>query len=497
MKRMKKSISLLPIILITFFFFSGVSAYTEEPSAAGEEETQTPAPEEQSPAFLDSLSSHISLNAAATVDTNRLYDEVGPSFYFTSPMFTFLWDFALINDGKYTPAEDYILGHYLYLNNGLARFDLPPFSLKTGRFVHGDVIESPYSLFISSEENPALQLEYSLDFDLFFFINRWVQLNVRSELGFPDRGMNFKTYGVRLGDFIFGFQDSVVYLNRNFDAEYFLNPLPQYIVQLVTASPGKPWQEEGNINSLMGFFLEFNPAPWGFFIQILFDDFNLSGLVPDKELKHPHRMAWSLGATLDLDEIGRFGFYHAGATKYTFGSTYSAPDGSDIYPYEYTYLPAAQYQKQGDLLTIDYTDNYIGYKYGENNLAFTLGYGNDTWGNEVLGLDFSAHLEYVVSGSKSPVNPWHEYTHYSQDEGGGTKLFNEPVLEHTLRLGSSAALTWRNFTFHGGLIFGGVFNRLTLVPAADGGLPLFKPQWGSNHLLFNFTLGVSFKIPIL
>ena len=102
-------------------------------------------------------------------------------------------------------------------------------------------------------------------------------------------------------------------------------------------------------------------------------------------------------------------------------STPSKHKGST--PYQYTYYPEVEYLlEDGTPMTLEYGDNYIGYKYGENNLAFLVDYANT-----FSGVEFTAGLEYVISGSKSPANPWFEYDDV-EDTSKEALLLDDPML---------------------------------------------------------------------
>ena len=81
-----------------------------------------------------------------------------------------------------------------------------------------------------------------------------------------------------------------------------------------------------------------------------------------------------------------------------------------------------------------------------------------------LGAEVTSALEYVLSGSKSPANPWH-----GEADPNETRMFDEPVLEHTVAAEAAAVWPWRKWRFSTRLKLGAVFNRLELGPAADGG----------------------------
>lgn len=244
-----------------------------------------------------------------------------------------------------------------------------------------------------------------------------------------------------------GLQDSAVYTDRAFDEEYFFSPIPHILTQM-SRYAGKPWSEDSNDNSLTGLFFDWRKPLFYIYAQWLIDDLSADFLIPEflrdefgGERRIPQKWAWSLGGYYDF-AFGRLGFYHAGATKYTFEATHN-----DLsFPYEYTYYPSAEYElKDGTPMTLEYVENYIGYNYGENNIAFLVEYANT-----FAGVQFGANLEYVISGSKSPANPWHEDT----EAGDYTLLLDDAVLEHTLSARVRASWSWRKWTFYSKLRLG-------------------------------------------
>ena len=433
----------------------------------------------------------------------RLYDNLYTSLSYQYDFFYTFVDFSLRNDNRYSPAERYFLGHYFYLNQGGTVFNFERTGLKLGRFFQHDIVASPYSLMISAQDQnrefwrpglPAMQADFTFQTGAFTFESRWFQLNWNSQNNYPDRGANYKVYALNFGDMRFGFQDSVVYVGRVFDPEYFFSPIPTVGHQLVRDS-GKPWSEDSDDNSIISWFYDWSTPDSYLYAQWLLDDINLDFIIPAfmrdtwgyKQI--PQKTAWSLGGYYDFN-FGRLGFYHAGATKYTFAAT-----NNDLsLPYQYTYYPDVTYTTSsyhptpGVEMAIDPMENYIGYKYGENNLAFLLDYGN-TFGP----VDFGASLEYVISGSKSPANPWHDYT---SDEAAGsdTRLLDDAVLEHTVSAHVRALWSWRKLTLYSQLRIGGVFNQLTLDTAGDDPNPaIYRPQTGSHKLIYQIKLGATYR----
>lgn len=224
--------------------------------------------------------------------------------------FSLFVDWSMINDELYDPSEVHMLGRYLYINDAHLEFESERFSVKTGRSTQEDVIDSPYSLFVNSEPIPAVQIEVKYKGDYFFYTNRWVNLNHNSEntyfgfgpddnpfpgeLGYEslypnginwvDRGAHFHVYGLNLGDWRFGLQESAVTCGDSFSPDFFFSPMIMYFTQLVIDDGAKPWQEFANSKHFLGFFLDRTTDEGYFTSQILIDDIN-GDILPGVERK--------------------------------------------------------------------------------------------------------------------------------------------------------------------------------------------------------------------
>jgi hypothetical protein len=428
-----------------------------------------------------SFTGELTLRPDRIDETVGVYDRLNTVFRFDYRYLRLLADLSLVNDERYEPSESYMLGRNFAVDNGGLALDFGFLSLSAGRFVHRDFLDTPYSLFVSSERLPALLADITLRARRFTYESRWIRLNTRSA-NYPDRGANYKVFALELGDWRFGLQDAAVYYGRVFDEEYFLSPIPNILTQMVTKRDDTPWKEDANDNSIMGLFVEWNrPRSW-LYAQWLVDDISLDFLIPwflrDKwgHRRVASKLAWSIGGRWELP-FGTLGFYHAGATKYTFEATY------DSDPYGYTYYPAVEYDLGGSMVPLDYRDNYLGYKYGENNLAFRA----ELTKLALLGADCSTALEYVLSGSKSPANPWH-----GEPDPNRTRMFDEAVLEQTVLAEAAAAWAWRSWSFYTRLKLGVAFNRLELAPAPDLGPQILQPHAGENAALYAWTVGVTY-----
>ncbi|MDP3179079.1 MAG: hypothetical protein Q8M76_14325, partial [Spirochaetaceae bacterium] len=211
--------------------------------------------------------------------------------------------------------------------------------------------------------------------------------------------------------------------------------------------------------------------------QFLIDDINMNRFYDPAAFQNPDKIAWTLGAALDT-EFGRFRLDHAGATKYCFEPYGALASGNA--EYGYTFYPDTVFSLGGVSEPIRPEDNYVGYLYGENNVAFRAG-----WSRGFGALAVDAAAEFTLSGAKSPANPWHEYTDWAQG-GEGTKFLDDPVLEKRILFSGRAEWKLDALSLFAEGSAGYVWNKLALteVPAAvvdaadprGNGIPLFAPS---------------------
>lgn len=456
-------------------------------------------------------------------EQNSLYDTTQLKLEYRTSLFDLVIDGTMSNDERYDGADEqeYLYGRYLFMNAGYTDLRLGPFTLRAGRSAHTDEVENPYSVFISSEELPALMADVRYEGGLFFYETRWISLNDDSSQYYTgyapidnptpsepthwaDRGMNYKVYGINAGDWRFGFQDSIVYLDRVFDPEYFFNPAPMYFIQIISNAPGRPWGEFGDSKSLMGFFVERERNDDYGAAQVLIDDLNGS-FIPGVDVGNLTKMAWSIGGRKDYS-FGTIGFYHAGSTKYTYQGTYAEDKAGDFddppedsvdvyynyYPYEYTYYPVSTYllDDEETRMPLHYTENYIGYKYGENNIAFMLDYENGFRGTGIGDFDLYSSLEWILNGAKAPNNPWHE-GHNTDVSDKAVELLDgtvEHVLVNTTRISKPVG----GFTLNLDLVLGYRFNAMKLEQSVENEAYIFYPQAGENEPIVELRIGGSY-----
>lgn len=472
--------------------------------------------------FAYSESVSINLDSSVKTSTANYYlegglsDSLGGAINAEGDFYNIDVNLSLINDGKYPTHSSFQLGHYFYTTESVAEIFFGDLSFSAGRGVHTDVVDTPYSIYVNPEALPSVYAEAVYSGDLFSYQSRWVRLNERSAQLYNgnidsnpdtpdyirDRGMTFKTYALDLGNLRIGLEDVSLYLDRSFDSESFLSPFPMYFLEMLNTSGGRPWSEISNTNSLMGFFSEYEKSDLYLQGQILVDDINASILAPAlgwaipslNNITNLSKVAWSLGGHYDTP-FGRIGLYHGGALKYTFEATYTNSTSYSSLPYEYTYYPITEYNSGGGYSPMDYTENYIGYKYGENNISFLIDYQNQFFTNNPYSFDLYTSLEWILNGSKSPSNPWHEYTSWTEIDVP-YELLSDDVIEHTLKLQTTISKPYRNwlFTVDGGI--GYVWNRLELVELVSNEPKIYVPISGNNHLLASLSISASYLFKI-
>jgi len=417
------------------------------------------------------------LNLELKMDNEKIKDKIEVELEHKKENFEFKLKLPFYNDGRYKFNEDkFYAGHYFIMEEAYTKIKINEYlELKGGRFIQKDEVDSPYSLYFSSEENSALSYEMKYEDELFFYKSRWLGLNKNSSFDFVDRGANYKVYGIKFGKYRVGYQDIVVYTDQYFNIEYFLNPLPAYFVQEGNHSMDAPWNQGTNENSIMGFFVDRSTIKDYYYIQILIDDFNMNRFFDRDNYQNPDKIAWSLGYRGDYKK-GELGIYTAGSTKYTFEPMGNKGTNTN---YGYTYYPDIEYGKN----EINLSENYIGYKYGENNLSFLVDYKKDNIYNSI---------EFVLNGSKSPANPWHEYLTW--DEGGqGARFLDDDKLEKELKWNIGI----KKGDWNCNLILGRIWNKLRLEEAGieeENNIEIYRPSSENENV---FEMKVSKKINVI
>lgn len=404
-----------------------------------------------------------------------------------SDTFEFKASMVAKNDGLFSDpfSESYYAGFYFDFKEGLISLRNGNFSVTLGRTHLGDVVQSPYSLFVSSVGIPRNTVDISYDNGRFIYITRWMQL-CELKFGTDERerlkSSNYKVYALRISNLRFGYEDVTVYVGQRFNFEYFANPIPSFFIQYVNDA-GRPYPEGvGETNYISGFFLDYTDIDKYYYAQVLVDDINMNRFIHPESYQNPDKIAWSLGL-VQKTSIGTFGFYHAGATKYTFQP--SAESGNQMF-YGYTYYPYFVYTKDGKNVVLPFELLYAGYKYGENNLAFMVSYAPSF----ITG--FNANFEFVILGERSPVNAWNDRTTYIP----GTHLLDDEVKEYRAIGNVSFVRNISNeLAVSAYLSTGFIWNASTVVEVNSDNVrkPLLRPQKGNNKPLFSANVVISFR----
>ena len=248
----------------------------------------------------------------------------------------------------------------------------------------------------------------------------------------------------------------------------------------------------------MGLFGQYKADPYYAFARILINDLNLNFLFGNSgsvSASNVNKLAWSLGGRMKTD-AGTFGFFHAGATDYTYAASYPDPVNFNVSPFEYTYYPVVSLN--GSTM-IDIQDNYIGFQYGENALAFLGTFDTVLFSNSPYSFALSSGLELVLNGSKSPDKPLQGYADYP-DVPQKIQLFaNDPVLEYILVLRNKLSKELAPFTLSAELDIGYDWNKLGVGPisaalAAQNAPLEYRPMAGSNSVIFTIILGGTYHL---
>jgi hypothetical protein len=439
--------------------------------------------------------------------TGNAYDLGVFSFDYTSPYVDFGAGFRVTNDGKYAATEGWmskIGNQYFLLDEGYTRLHFGGLSFEGGFIPARSTIDTPYEVFLNPEARATLGMAITYEDSLIQYQSRWISVNMSSSNTYDwapgtkwsDKGVNYRLIAVKLGDLRVGYEESSVYL-RTFDANYFLSPLPSILTNTLLTQGTNPWTQGGgsNDNSLMGLFADYKSGPLYTEAQFLVDDINLNFLTtwwdPSLYSSNLDKFAWSIGGSYKFS-FGTIGFWHGGATAYTYEATYSDSTSVNTIPYEYMYLPTVVFN--GSI--IDPRDSNVGFQWGENAIAFRLTYDYEPFSGTPWEFQLSSHLEYVIKGSSSPDNPWNIYSTWS-DIPYRIELFDvtpNEVLEQYLILHTGAKKQLGDFQVSVVFDIGGDFNSPQAYTPAGPPVQsaILQPILGNNKLLLALELGVRY-----
>ncbi|MGA2477372.1 MAG: hypothetical protein ABSG63_01320 [Spirochaetia bacterium] len=447
------------------------------------------------------------------------YDLLGVDFAYTSAFFDMGGAFHMTNDGKYTPTEGWMVkagNQYMMLDLGYTRLHYGGLAFEAGYLKPVSSVETPYEVFLNPLAPSSFGMVLSWETSGFLYESRYIAVNTRSSNTYDwgpasmyntqtwlDKGVNYRLIALKFGDLRIGYEESSVYL-RSFDPNYFFSPLPSVLTNTLLTQGHNPWTQgnSGNDNSLMGLFSDYRSGPLYAEAQLLIDDINLNFLFPPGSpflLNNENKLAWSIGGKYKFP-FGTIGFWHGGATAYTYEASYSnynaasGPINANTVPYEYMYYPTVVWN--GNI--IDPRDSNIGFPWGENAIAFKVTFDTDLFTDQPWAFALDSSLEYVISGSKSPDKPWNQYGDDSliPQRIQLFNVFGPETLEQVLILHAGATKQLGDFRVRAGLDIGGDFNApiVLQLPPNSGSVepPLLLPLLGNNKLIFAIELSVRY-----
>jgi len=430
------------------------------------------------------------ISSDSFIQTNFKSNTINIDLYYSEDFFKTKLNFSLRNDEKfeYVPWQDKsMFGYYYLLNEGYVDIALnEKTNIKVGQIIPKDEIDSKYSLFFNSQTyigKNSVNLKYASN--NFFYKSNWILLNNYSDLGFQDRGMNYKTFGIKNENFEIGYQDVILYNGRVFDPYYFFNPFPSTMIQEIRYTYSAPWVEQKEIvddSAVAGLFGKYKTKNSEYFAQIFVDDLNLNRFINPDAYQNPDKIAWSIG-TRQNTKIGTFGFYNAGSTRYTFERT--KKDNQ----HEYTYYSSSEYNNptyDTETKTLDYKENYIGYLYGEDSLSFLIDYNN-----KYKNTDNYISIEYVISDEKSPHVAWHGEESYEE----GTHLLENEVLEHFIEGKIKSTIKINDFfQITPEVKINHYTNKIELVPIEGTDDKIWRPIKNNNETNFEISIKIEAEI---
>ncbi|TYC03011.1 MAG: hypothetical protein FXF54_00750 [Kosmotoga sp.] len=332
---------------------------------------------------------------------------------------------GFIHDGQRISGwEDELLGHRWYNSSGYFFHESDKLTLKLGLQSFSIGLGNEYSLFFRKDVGSfnGLSLRWSpsnyFTFRDSLILVRFAPYGVVGTEG--DKGFSksfyHRSYTFNYADFSFGFHDSILFIDRNFDPWYAFSILPYTAVQEIRHMSG-PEKERINDNAMVGAFISYEPGKLRLYTDLLIDDINANAVLNPSN-QTVTKLAINAGADYNAGYL-TINIEGAISSAYVFARTNAS------LPYEHS---------KGEKENVeDYIieENMLGYKYGENSSSIILKFEHE------IGLYGS--YENVLIGTREPWNPWHGEPTYEQ----GTNFFLGGVNEtrNILKIGFK-----KNFT---------------------------------------------------
>ena len=354
----------------------------------------------------------------------------------------YVFDCSLAHDGlKKSGWEDAMLDQYWDSGKGYIEWKDEKLDLKLGLQHFSAGRGDEYKLFLREEVGSFNGLSISWNpVPWFSFNNQLVMLRfapagVSSLDGDENfaKGVYYRSYSLSPLDVLtVGFQEAILFIDRNFDPWYAFSIFPYTAVQEMRHMIGAS-RESINDNAMVGAYLDYDDGNLNAYVDFLLDDLNGNAFLRPDASPTVNKLAFDAGIEFGIGSM-RLSVEGALASAYVFERT------SASRPYEYS-------RGEGDVMA-HYTveDNMLGYKYGENS------------GSVCLKVEHSSgvYLKYekVLLGERTPWLPWHGEPTYQP----GTSFFLDGIIERRSLIesgyGDSFELAWfdLDYNIYGGLL---------------------------------------------
>ncbi|MFO7882697.1 MAG: hypothetical protein R6U52_09195 [Kosmotogaceae bacterium] len=359
---------------------------------------------------------------------------------------------GFIHDGQRISGwEDELLGHRWYNSSGYFYHESDKLNVKLGLQTFSIGQGNEYPLFFREEVGSfnGLSLKWS-PVEYFTFVNNLILVRfspygvvgTEGDSGFA-KNVYYRRYEFDLRDFSFGFQESILFIDRNFDPWYAFSFLPYTAVQEIRHMSG-PEEEKINDNAMIGVFASYEPENFRFYMDLLIDDINANAILNPSN-QTVTKLAINAGADYQTD-VFKLNIEGAISSAYVFARTHSS------LPYEYSKGEKENVKKY----IIE--ENMLGYKYGENSSSIFLKIDHNS--------GFYGSYENILIGTREPWNPWHGEPTYEQ----GTNFFLGGVSEigDIITLGYKSSFSFQSISFSvnlfSGVIHKNIFDSNTFDP---------------------------------
>lgn len=289
--------------------------------------------------------------------------------------------------------EDALLDQYWDTRSGYLEWDGKNANLRLGLQPFSAGLGNKYKLFLRDDICSFNGLEINWNPVPWFSFNdqlvlvRFAPSSVSSTDGDENFAKNVYYRSYTFGpfkNFSLGFQEAILFIDRNFDPWYAFSLIPYTAVQELRHMVGA--EEEINDNAMVGAFIEYSRPEFRGYFDFLLDDLNGNAFLRPDASPTVNKLAFDLGMEMKFKDF-KLSIEGAMSSAYVFERT------SSDRPYEYS-------KGEGDVMD-DYIveENMLGYRYGENSASFFAKAEHPSG----IFIEF----ENVWLGNRTPWDPWH------------------------------------------------------------------------------------------